>query len=959
MRVVDFDYFPSTEAAVWEDGETDRQCLAYAIKSDEAADALANHEVGIRVWEDADAETDEVICLRVVAVNNNTANIETRLLRVVILEPDNQGDSRTSLWCTQGVNCTLNLTGLHYTPGARVALAQDCSDLECERPSATTVSEQSYVHVITAAESLLVQPGKWFLCRCFAFDMVKHDADEGENSTVTHYETQAIQMLFYEGPSDSNLAYCTLGWPNCSVSLPFSTGTPDVETSLRILAACPLPGQTVEGTDAPSVQALIWGGVANQTETGPYPMADVQALYDAGAGLYGLCWCKSVPGRPCVDLEDYIVPAGLFVLVGPYPQELTQIYMGDTLQVAIAGTGLSANDRLEIKPSCGSPKSFLVTETTDGYNFDFGVVQEQSIPPGQYNFCWCREYSTEMACNLPDHWRLVGDITVICTGDSYNNGGVCNQCGLPWNGPNEDKTGCVMYADRALAIIFMNLFLTLAFFLLSLQLELTHPDRARPAETPGAHWFEGKTGWRVSGRRVLIEDISVEGEGDHLVVTTLGSHFLRVGTTFRVHFTQTNHYLLDGQYKRATVVDGSRLDLHNLDGTFFAADASGGFFVLSIPCTFWYAQAYACVPLLLFCTTLIVAGTSMVTFAPPYPVAVTLVTAVQMAIALLFRGLWKSRRVQTPLRRRLQQYIAMIDSQNPRPQPCDRGASRAVTAFRLFELFEFFQAFIKFRTMYYIDPNLVRPITRKHKLSFAERVGPQQVQFFISHWWGTPFVRFCESVRRHAVQISGSEDESTWKLVSYWICTFSNNQYRIKEELGTYHKDSSFYLALHSGVCKGTAMIMDERASLLNRSWCLFELLQTVTLEKTQANFTGLYFCTPTGVLNNGDATVELAMNIGKRIAGLSLQSATATSQDDKDMINKLVLEEMGSFHRIDRILRGHLADALKKCQGMVDEQFDNLFTELQGNAPENELESMGESHGESPVPDESVVSMV
>eukprot|EP00439_Symbiodinium_sp_Y106_P026794 s5332_g3.t1 len=287
-----------------------------------------------------------------------------------------------------------------------------------------------------------------------------------------------------------------------------------------------------------------------------------------------------------------------------------------------------------IKPSCGSPESFLVTETTDGYNFDFGVVQEQSIPPGvasfetlwacmgpcfgQYNFCWCRQYSTEMACNLPDHWRLVGDITVICTGDSYNNDGVCNQCGLPWNGPNEEKTGCVMYADRALAIILMNLFLTLAFFLLSLQLELTHPDRARPAETPGAHWFQGKTGWRVSGRRVLIEDISVEGEGDQLVVTTLGSsacvlncgnyhvwesyascrpsinletgakpspgsHFLRVGTTFRVHFTQTNHYLLDGQYKRATVVDGGRLDLHNLDGTFFAADASGGFFVLSIP----------------------------------------------------------------------------------------------------------------------------------------------------------------------------------------------------------------------------------------------------------------------------------------------------------------------------------------------------------------------------------------
>ncbi|CAE7585254.1 unnamed protein product, partial [Symbiodinium necroappetens] len=81
-------------------------------------------------------------------------------------------------------------------------------------------------------------------------------------------------------------------------------------------------------------------------ETGSFPMADVQALYDAGAGLYGMCWCKSVPGRPCVDLEEYVVPAGLFVLVGPYPQELTKVYMGDTLQVAIAGTGLSAKDRL-------------------------------------------------------------------------------------------------------------------------------------------------------------------------------------------------------------------------------------------------------------------------------------------------------------------------------------------------------------------------------------------------------------------------------------------------------------------------------------------------------------------------------------------------------------------------------------------------------------------------------------
>ncbi|OLQ01796.1 hypothetical protein AK812_SmicGene15420 [Symbiodinium microadriaticum] len=100
-RVVDFDYFPSTEAAVWEDGETDRQCLAYAIKSDEAANALANHQDMVQgssrsvfacgkmpmltpdcmsfvsswvvISGVTSSETDEVICLRVVALDNSTA----------------------------------------------------------------------------------------------------------------------------------------------------------------------------------------------------------------------------------------------------------------------------------------------------------------------------------------------------------------------------------------------------------------------------------------------------------------------------------------------------------------------------------------------------------------------------------------------------------------------------------------------------------------------------------------------------------------------------------------------------------------------------------------------------------------------------------------------------------------------------------------------------------------------
>ena len=34
-----------------------------------------------------------------------------------------------------------------------------------------------------------------------------------------------------------------------------------------------------------------------------YAKRPAQALYDAGAGLYGLCWCKSVPGSKFLSLS--------------------------------------------------------------------------------------------------------------------------------------------------------------------------------------------------------------------------------------------------------------------------------------------------------------------------------------------------------------------------------------------------------------------------------------------------------------------------------------------------------------------------------------------------------------------------------------------------------------------------------------------------------------------------------
>ena len=38
--------------------------------------------------------------------------------------------------------------------------------------------------------------------------------------------------------------------------------------------------------------------------------------------------------------------------------------------------------------------------------------------------------------------------------------------------------------------------------------------------------------------------------------------------------------------------------------------------------------------------------------------------------------------------------------------------------------------------MYYICSNLVIPVTEDCKLSYAELVGPRQVNWFVSHYWG-------------------------------------------------------------------------------------------------------------------------------------------------------------------------------------------------------------------------------
>lgn len=228
--------------------------------------------------------------------------------------------------------------------------------------------------------------------------------------------------------------------------------------------------------------------------------------------------------------------------------------------------------------------------------------------------------------------------------------------------------------------------------------------------------------------------------------------------------------------------------------------------------------------------------------------------------------------------------------------------------------------------------NIILPLTEPYKLSYAEVAGPSQSQsrWFVSHYWGTPLAHLVASVERHAQDFPEKHP--------YWICTFSNNQWAVSEELGETYHESSFYQALRSCGTLGTVMVFDEEAMPLTRSWCLFELLQTVLLQDISHDFKGLMLCSPLGIMNTGKGSLDLAMNVSKKLAVLDLEAAQASMQSDKDMIDSLVRQE-GGFEQINEFL----ADSINEVLNKLREQFTRNISSLESEVARKKMRTRSE----------------
>eukprot|EP00931_Biecheleriopsis_adriatica_P087528 TRINITY_DN61998_c0_g1_i1.p1 TRINITY_DN61998_c0_g1~~TRINITY_DN61998_c0_g1_i1.p1 ORF type:complete len:1142 (-),score=113.13 TRINITY_DN61998_c0_g1_i1:166-3591(-) len=280
------------------------------------------------------------------------------------------------------------------------------------------------------------------------------------------------------------------------------------------------------------------------------------------------------------------------------------------------------------------------------------------------------------------------------------------------------------------------------------------------------------------------------------------------------------------------------------------------------------------------------------------------------------------KKLRTPLSKRLDRYESKIRRRNPDPKPCPRGPSRSIDILDLDDLFAYFADYVLERNMHYVVGNLLRPLTHKCRLSYAELVGPKEVSWFVSHCWGTPFRHFMTSLKKHS--------EKTGKAESYWICSFSMNQWTLEEELGSGGvKDTSFHLCLQSHSCVGTATVIDASATNFQRSWCLYELLQTMLLQKDNADYS-LMLCTESGVLSSGNASAEVTMNVADRVAHLRLQNAEATVQADKEMIDRAVAEMPGGFAEVNHFLRTNILQAVKGMKQIVVADIEQAIDTLE-----------------------------
>jgi len=132
-------------------------------------------------------------------------------------------------------------------------------------------------------------------------------------------------------------------------------------------------------------------------------------------------------------------------------------------------------------------------------------------------------------------------------------------------------------------------------------------------------------------------------------------------------------------------------------------------------------------------------------------------------------------------------------------------------------------------SMYQVNDYFTKAMTKPFKCSWVEFIAKdrQPPQWMISHAWSTPFPYTVAMVSLHAKERNVDQSQS----LTYWCCTFANNQHDLCELDEADIMVTPFARVLLSHQCLGTLLLCDPEVKPLKRVWCVFETHITQQLQ--------------------------------------------------------------------------------------------------------------------------------
>ncbi|CAK9052123.1 Uncharacterized protein SCF082_LOCUS28543 [Durusdinium trenchii] len=119
--------------------------------------------------------------------------------------------------------------------------------------------------------------------------------------------------------------------------------------------------------------------------------------------------------------------------------------------------------------------------------------------------------------------------------------------------------------------------------------------------------------------------------------------------------------------------------------------------------------------------------------------------------------------------------------------------------------------------------------------------------------------------------------------------------------------------------------VMDGKRRRITFLYLQFvNVLTCKMIQERDSDYHGLVFCTNSGVLGHGSG-MDTALQVAQRLTTLRLEDASASSAEDKEMIDARVRSSSGGFEATNGFVRMALREASEQAQGSFENDLSKV----------------------------------